>query len=695
MRYLFLLMIFWIGTLSVLADEPLTPQNADQIVQLQMIGRGINQDLVASPDGRTIALGSSVGIWLYDGLDLFAEPRLLPTWTGSVSNLVWDDTGSRLLGVLSDESMRVWDVATGVEQVVLIGQRAMIYGARFSPDGNYIVSSAVTDAVIWDAHTGEMLHRLVVEGQERAVLDAVFSPDSQQVLTGHGDTIARVWDVPTGEQLLTFDGDLYPLWRVYYSPDGSSILTDTHVHDIVNRWDVATGELQETLMGDDALIEVVYSHTKGVDIGGMASETMLSSLRSMNDIQDIVLNRDQTRLITYSLENDILLWDLVTGDLLQTFEGHLTRPSIAYSHDESQIISSAYDRMVRVWDVASGESMILNNFSVEADHIVYNPDQTLAITLAGRGAYVEIWDLSAGERVQTLDIDIWWVAWAEFTADSEQVITVSRWGKPILWDVATGEPLMLFDDGENWQPYFIRLSADKQTLFVSGRDGKIRMWDVATGAKIHEIALDVGDVDFALSLDERLMIVSTDALTDVQIWDVETLTQVYSIPKDGQRLFKVESHPNGKDIWLYLTDDILILDTQSWEWEASSLFNRGTRQAFDTTSERVAFINQDMLIWNPETDQMLVMEDYPQRTHLSAISRLMFSPDGALLLAIHRQGTYEPYSIIEIWDAGTGEHLHSLKGHTSYINQLAFNADGSQIITASSDSTIRIWGIAE
>ena len=46
---------------------------------------------------------------------------------------------------------------------------------------------------------------------------------------------------------------------------------------------------------------------------------------------------------------------------------------------------------------------------------------------------------------------------------------------------------------------------------------------------------------------------------------------------------------------------------------------------------------------------------------------------------------------IKIWSTQTGKELHSLKGHSGYINSFVLLLDGISLASASNDSTIKIW----
>lgn len=67
-------------------------------------------------------------------------------------------------------------------------------------------------------------------------------------------------------------------------------------------------------------------------------------------------------------------------------------------------------------------------------------------------------------------------------------------------------------------------------------------------------------------------------------------------------------------------------------------------------------------------------------------SAMAFSPDGKSL-AVASRGT------IFMWETETGNSLPQLVGHRTDVNRLQFTPDGKQLISASSDNTVRIWSL--
>jgi WD40 repeat protein/tRNA A-37 threonylcarbamoyl transferase component Bud32 len=65
-----------------------------------------------------------------------------------------------------------------------------------------------------------------------------------------------------------------------------------------------------------------------------------------------------------------------------------------------------------------------------------------------------------------------------------------------------------------------------------------------------------------------------------------------------------------------------------------------------------------------------------------------FSPDGTRLVSASHDST------LKIWDAATGQELRTLQGHRDIIWEAVFSPDGARLASASADNTVKVWDAA-
>ena len=117
-----------------------------------------------------------------------------------MSSMALSHDGRYLLTGSNDQTVRLWDVASGQQLRLFLGHSNCICSVAFSPDGKYVLTGGDDQtARLWDTQTGQELRIFI--SHTGGVNVVAFSPDGKQVLTGSADGTARLWDAATGEQL--------------------------------------------------------------------------------------------------------------------------------------------------------------------------------------------------------------------------------------------------------------------------------------------------------------------------------------------------------------------------------------------------------------------------------------------------------------------------------------------------------------
>jgi len=596
------------------------------------------ESVAFSPDGKTLASGgwdNTVKLW---DVATGRELRTLKGHSNHVSSVAFSPDARTLASGSHDSTVKLWDVTTGRELRKLTGHSDVVNSVAFSPDGKTLASSSKDDTVkLWEVATGQELRTLAgdTDGGLSECLSVAFSPDGKVLATGSDDSTIKLWEVATGRELRTLKGHSGGVYSVAFSADGRMLATGSDDFTI-KLWDVSTGAELRTLTG--------HSHM----------------------VHSVAFSPDGRTLATGSDDFTIRLWEVATGRELRMVGrpsflgpfgsrvGHSSSVnSVVFGVDGQTLASGSSDNTVKLWDVATGRELrtLIPHSSVVSSLAFSSNGQTLA---SGSFRRIKLWDVATGRQLRTLIGNYsGWVTSVTFSADGKTLASGSEENAIHLWDVATGRELPTLEYSD-WVES-VALSADGKMLASGSRDHTIELWDVTTGRELRTLTGHSSQVNsVAFSADGKTL-ASGSRDDTIKLWEVAT----------GGELRTLTGHSN------WVTSVAFSPDGQTLASGSGDHFGGGDS-------------DNAIKLWDVTTGREL-------RTltgHSDEVISVAFSPDGKTLAS----GSWD--KTVKLWDVSSGAELRTLKEHSDLVSSVVFSPNNKYLVSGSWDTSIKVWEIS-
>jgi WD40 repeat protein len=639
--------------------------------------RGLEQLLDACP--------SDLRGWEWHYLKRLSLQNISPLeHAAAVFAATFSPDGRWIVSGSQDGMVTVWNATTGEKRFAFAAHKNHVRSVAISPNGRRLATASWDGtAKVWDFDPdrarGEKapLHTMTGHGE---VYSVAFSPDGQRLASGGKGNTVLVWDVAAGRQICALAGHTSYIWCVAYSSDGQ-YLASASGDATVKIWNARTGQEERTLRGHIAPVLSVSFSSDG--------RWLASTTGNMETLAD----------------GEIKVWDIRTGQGVRTLRGHTGWVFRAiFSPDGQRLVSAGMDETVKLWELQTGQEVLtLRGHREKVRSLEFSPDG-IRLLSAGHDGTVRIWDATPLERETlqeplTLHGHLGGVRNVAFSPDGRHLAsagddaTVRVWDLPRTLPSASDAPSHTLSGG-NGMFLNVAFSKDGQLLASGGGGGgrpggRLKVWDTATWEERY--GHPTMACPLAFSPDGR--VAATSANFFIEIWDPATRRQsgplkghswaiqmmVFSPDHSLLRLASASADGTVR-IWNLINGDEVVPRLRHTHSVRSVAFSSDGRYLASGSTDRT------VKVWDAQTGRLLHSLSDPT----GAVKTVAFHPKDDRVLAWGSNDS--TVKVVKDWTGDTKE-IHTLHGHQSWVEGIAFSPDGNWIASASPDGTVKLWQV--
>jgi WD40 repeat protein/serine/threonine protein kinase len=593
----------------------------------------------------------------------------------TVNTVAASPDGQYALSGSDDNTLMLWNIATGQPIRTLVGHTERVRSVAFLPDGTRAISASDDETlIVWNVQTGEIIHTLV--GHEDDVFAVAVNAEGQWAVSGGRDRVLIVWDLATGQlvrRLGKNEGHAERITCVAISPNGNLILSGSGDNTLM-LWDAETGDILAQLEAHrDAVTDVAFSPDGARFLSASADGTLiLWSTASRTEINRLIEHTERVSSVAFSpdgrwavsgagnqfagasTDNSVILWDLLLAQPISRYVGHQFYVSdVAFGPNGRTILSASADKTLHLWaSDYNVEQMrraaVPNDTPYQA--VGFSPDQTKAlIAMPGNILALQTAEPdSPAPATRFFGEHAGAITAVTISPDGTRALTTSSDRMVRLWDLKTGK-LVYTLAGHTNEVNSVVFSPDGTQALSASRDRSLILWDLSTGEAIRTFGMrHTNSINAVAFSPDGTQALSASADQSVILWDVAT----------GDTLQVLRGHRGPVNCVAFSPDG---------RWAVSG--------SADKT----------LIIWDLQTGKFAHQLGATGDGHTDWVTAVAFSPDGMRILSGSRDRS------VILWDAETGQVVRRDLGHNDTVFTVQFSQDSQFAVSASREGVIRRW----
>ncbi len=495
-----------------------------QVFELPKFNREVRWAVFAADENQVLtASGDSLTLWNRDGTVARRVPHQL-------SNMLPQLSADRQK-ILTISALDTLSMLNGnAEPLIQFPHGMAVKNARFLEDATPLKLLSVADSgyvYLW-TEGGVCADTLA---HSRDVIQAMFSPDGNQVLSISMDSTAWLWNIVAKQIVDTLvhpkrisHAVFYPDGRFatagtdgsvkFWQSNGAFLknLPESHTADITHLQISPDGNYLLTTSGDS---------TAGLwDDGG----ELVTRFKHNNEINHAIFSRDSKVVLTAAEDSTARRWHLPLSVFADSLNRHGTISHISISPTGNNFFLATHD----------GELFQYNQQEVLVDlpgrlesvtenaltKIVFslNPASAWLLTVTEDDGLVRLWDHNGNVLDSSLHYDA--VSAASFSGDASRVVIATEGGYAYDWQWQRGRKDSVAHDGEVYSAMY---SHNAQYIVSAFEGNSVYIW--GSDLKKADSLVHNGEVNMAVFSPDDKYILTACTDQNAYLWDVEDTKQ--------------------------------------------------------------------------------------------------------------------------------------------------------------------------
>ena len=211
------------------------------------------------------------------------------------------------------------------------------------------------------------------------------------------------------------------------------------------------------------------------------------------EIYCLAFSPDGRTLASGSHDNNIHLWDLDSEVLRNTLKGHTNVVQcLSYSPDNRYLASGSYDKTVRLWSLPNEQPLaVLSGHVQDLYALQFSADEKRLVSAAADSA-VKLWDVAAETQTREIVGHTRWVHCAAISPRLDIIATGYGYfdesrregvGEIVISDLENGAVKHRLQGHQNWV-YAVAYAPNGKRLASGGWDGSVSIWQAHDGRLI-------------------------------------------------------------------------------------------------------------------------------------------------------------------------------------------------------------------